>query len=437
MSLPIIAIVGRPNVGKSTLFNRLIGQRKAITSPIPGTTRDRVYHEAEIAAYRVILVDTGGMEFEKKHDIEADVQTQARIAVEEADIIYLVIDATQPLTASDLDCAQYLRKSKKTLIVIANKTDNKKAKDLINNIYELGLGDPIELSSIHNLGIEDLEKITGRILKKLRFKKHRLTQTSKTHISIVGKPNVGKSSLINALLGQNRLIVSEKPGTTIDATDTPLRWNNHNFVLIDTAGLRRRGKIGKGVEHYGVLRALRSISESDVACLILDFANGLTNQDLHISQYILEAGKGLIIVVNKSDLMKDPSKDQKEFMALLHYRMNYMPWAPVIFISATNKKNIFKILELSRNIADERKKKIPDAKFEMFAKITTLSHPAGRSGRVITISKGLQTGICPPTFTFFTNQPDLIHFSYRRFLENEIRRKFGFYGTAIKLEFRK
>ncbi len=436
MSLPIIAIIGRPNVGKSTLFNRLVGARVAVTSKIAGTTRDRIYYETEIGSYRCILADTGGMEFEKKQNIEADVQLQARIAAEEADIIYFVIDATQPLTSSDRDCAQFLRKSKKPLILIAHKADNKKSDEFSTQIYELALGEAVPISSIHNFGIPELEEETQKILKKIKWKKGKSLKNDTISIAIVGKPNVGKSSLVNALLGEPRLIVSDQPGTTIDATDTPFKFTEHDYILIDTAGLRRRGKVG-GIERYGVLRALQAISRSDVTCLILDAGVGLTNQDLHVSQYLLDAGKGLIVAVNKSDLMEDPEEEKKKLHDLLSYRMGYMPWAPVLFISALKKKNIFKILELAAQIATERKKKIPDAELKMFLKTTILSHPPTRSGRKIIIKKGWQSGIEPPTFTFFVNHPDLIHFSYRRFLENEIRRKYGFHGTAIKLLFKK
>lgn len=437
MSLPTIAIIGRPNVGKSTLFNRLIGKRYAITSSVAGTTRDRIYHETDIGTYRTILVDTGGMDFEKKHDIEADVQTQAKIAVDAADIIYFVMDATEPLTRSDFDCAQYLRKSKKPIVVVAHKADRKKIDEFLPELYELGLGEATPISSIHNFGISELEKATEKILKKLKWKKERPQKREIVQIAIVGKPNVGKSSLVNAILNEPRLIVSEKPGTTIDATDTPLRFQDNDFVLIDTAGLRRRGKVGKGIERFGVLRALQAISRSDITCLIIDGSSGIANQDLHVSEYILDAGKGLIIVVNKYDLMDEPEKDRKKFLAELQYRMNYIPWAPVLFVSALTKKNIFRIFELSKNISEERAKKIADAYFKVFTKTTTLAHPPTRSGQKIIISKGAQTDICPPTFTFSANKPDLIHFSYRRYLENEIRRKFGFFGTAIKLEFKK
>lgn len=436
MALPIIAIVGRPNVGKSTLFNRLIGKRYAITSPVPGTTRDRIYHEAEIGTYNVILVDTGGMEFDKKQDIEADVQLQAKVGVEEADLIYFVVDTTQPLTASDLDAAQFLRRSKKQIILIAHKSDNEHVKTTTEELYALGFGEAVSVSSIHNMGLDDLDITTEKVLKKLKWKKEKPHKKDGiVRIAIVGRPNVGKSSFVNALLGENRLIVSDKPGTTIDATDTPFKCADDNFILIDTAGLRRRGKVGQGIEKYGVLRALQAVSRADVACLMLDATDKIANQDLHVSEYILEAGKGLIVIVNKTDLMDDKQKDQEKLLGIMQYRMGYMPWAPVVFVSAKERKNIFKVLESAKNIAAERNKKVSDEEFAIFVKTIVVTHPPSHGSHKIVFYKGKQTGFCPPTFTFEVNKPDLVHFSYRRFLENEIRRKFGFYGTAMRLNF--
>lgn len=437
MALPTIAIIGRPNVGKSTLFNRLIGERVAVTSHMAGTTRDRIYHEAEIGTYRCILADTGGMEFGKKKNIEADVQLQARMAVEEADIIFFVMDATQPLTASDRDVARFLRKSAKPILLIAHKADNKKSEEFSSQLYELGLGEHVAVSSIHNLGILDLENATERVLKKMKWKKERPVKNRPVALAVVGKPNVGKSSLVNGLLDEPRLIVSDQPGTTIDATDTPFQWNGTPYVLTDTAGLRRRGKRGQGIERYGVLRALKAISSSDVTCLVLDAGAGLANQDLHVSSYLLDAGKGVIVAVNKSDLLEEPQEEQKKFLDRLAYRMPFMAWAPVVFISALKRKNIFRILELAKNIAAERRKKIPDAEFRLFIRTSLLAHPPTRSGRTITISKAWQSGVEPPTFRFICSRPDLLHFSYRRFLENEIRRRYGFHGTAVRLDFRK
>ena len=424
-------------MGKSTLFNRLVGERYAITSPIAGTTRDRVYHEAELGSYKVIIVDTGGLDFDAKASIEGDVQMQARVAVSEAHLILFVVDATEGLTTTDYDAVQLLRKSKKPILLIANKTDNTKSEQYIPELFELGLGEPVSISSIHNVGILELEAAIEKIFKKIKWQKDpaRSKKDVRTQIAIVGKPNVGKSSLVNALINKNRLIVSDIPGTTVDTTDTPYHYMDHDYVLIDTAGLRRRGKAHEQlIERFSVIRSLQAISRADVVCLVLNFEEPIANQDLHVSEYILEAGKGLVIVINKCDLMEDTIEDREKFLRTLHYRMSYMPWAPVIFVSAKTKKNIYQIFESSKGIDEERRKQIPDKEFSTFLKATVQGHPPTRMGHKLTISHGSQTNVCPPTFTVYSNKPDLIHFSYRRFLENEIRRKFGFYGTVIKIQ---
>ena len=432
--LPIIAIVGRPNVGKSTLFNRLIGKRLAVTSPIAGTTRDRIYQQTEIAGRTAILVDTGGLAFEKKQNIEADVQTQARIAVQEAHLILFVIDASKNLTAPDFDASKFLRSSQKPVIVIAHKADNKSAQENMREIFSMGFGEAVPSSSIHNIGIIDLEDEIGRAFKKMKFPKQKPAAPDKTvKVAIVGKPNVGKSSIVNAILGKQRTIVSEMPGTTIDATDTKFIYQKTDYVLVDTAGLRRRGKRGF-IEKFGVLRALQAISQADVACIVLDAGTGLANQDLHVSQYALDSGRGIIIAVNKADLMEEAEKEQKKMLAVMQYRMGFIPWAPVIFTSAVTKKNIFKILELSKQIAQERLKKIPARELSVWLQATIYSHPPTRNGKTLRIASVKQNPKYPTEFVFTASRPDLIHFSYIRYLENELRRKFGFFGTALKIK---
>jgi len=434
MALPIIAIVGRPNVGKSTLFNRLIGVKHAITSPVPGTTRDRIYYETTIGDYATILVDTGGIEFEKKQDIELDVQSQARLAVQEANLIYFVVDTTAPLTANDFELIQYLRKASKPMVLIAHKTDNRNEKTTYQEMIKFGFGEPVYVSSIHDIGISELVEATEVALKKLKIKKEKSRRGKEIRLAIIGKPNVGKSSLVNALFGEDKLIVSDKPGTTIDATDTMVTFEGSKFLLIDTAGIRRRGK-QNGLEKFGVLRALAAVSRCDIACLVLDSSEPLSNQDLHVSQYVLDSGKGVVILVNKTDLMTKKQEQQNEYLGMMHYRMSYMPWSPVLFISAKQRKNIFKIFELAKNITAERKKKIDDEVFNSFIKAAVLTHQPVQGGKLLTISRGKQIDTNPPVFAFETSDPDKIHFSYKRFLENEIRRKFGFFGTSIKMEF--
>ncbi len=433
--MPIIAIVGRPNVGKSTLFNRLIGVRYSVTSTVAGTTRDRIYHDTTFGTYNAMLVDTGGLVFDKGlQNIEADVQTQARVAIEEADVIYFVVDGTEPVTAFDYEAANLLRKTAKPVVFIIHKVDSNKVSQNEGDFIRLGFGEGLRVSSIHAIGLNTLTEETQKIFKKLKLPKEPLPSKKMIRLSIVGKPNVGKSSYVNSLLQEQRLIVSNIPGTTIDATDTPFTFNGQKFNLIDTAGLRRRGR-RLGLEKFGSLRSLRAIERSDITILMLDWSAGLAKQDLHVSEYILEAGKGLIIVVNKADLMTDQEEDQKKFLRLLARRMDYMPWAPVIFASSVDRKNIFKILDTAINVHAERFKKVPATEFTMFTKAAIDSHPPTGEARKTRVGKGEQVDVNPPTFRFICYEPELIHFSYKRYLENEIRRRYGFFGTVIKIEF--
>ncbi len=429
-------------MGKSTLFNRLIGVRYAVTSSVAGTTRDRIYHDAQMGDFTVLLVDTGGLVFESGlKNIEADVQSQARVAIEEADLIYFVVDAGESITASDMECAQMLRKTAKPVLFIAHKADSKGVKGNHSDLLEVGFGEPIMVSSIHALGLVELREQTIDTLKKHKFTKEKPPSKSNIRLSIVGKPNVGKSSYVNAILGEQRLIVSDIPGTTIDATDTPFvlrspegKELNTKFTLIDTAGLRRRGR-RLGLERFGSMRSLRAIARSDITILMLDWSAGLAKQDMHVSEYILEAGKGLVIVVNKSDMMKDPEKDREKFLNLMHRRMDYIPWAPVIFTSNLDKKNIFKVLETVKKIHEERFKKVPAKEFSVFTKAIVEGHPPLKNAKKIKFYQGEQIDTNPPKFCFTCSYPELLHFSYKRYLENEIRRRYGFFGTPIYLEF--
>lgn len=435
---PLIAIVGRPNVGKSTLFNRLIGKRLAVISKEAGTTRDRIYQHFDINSYFVSVVDTGGISYGKKESIENDVDAQAHAAIEEADVIYFVVDASQPLTIDDHSAAESLRKSKKPVVLIANKYDSKEAYDRLIEFYELGFGEPIAFSAIHNLGVDELKSQTEDILKKLKFKPGEQPQdeTEGIALSFLGKPNVGKSSLVNALIGKEKVIVSDVPGTTRDTTDTEITYNDEVFTLIDTAGLRRRGKIERGIEKFSSLRCFHALDRSDIALLVLDFSENISKQDMHIAHYILEAKKGLIIVVNKTDLAES-ERERESFKNKVKNKFSFLPWAPLIFVSAEKKKNIVKILEIADAIMRERTKRIPTAELNNFIKKITLKHiPTGTKRIQPKIFYVTQTAINPPEFVFFVNDASAIHFSYRRYLENEIRKAFGFDGTAVKMVYR-
>lgn len=438
---PIVAIVGRPNVGKSSLFNRLINKRLAITSNISGTTRDRIYHRAKFNNVTVVLVDTGGLEYGKKENIEANVQIQVDLAINEADIIIFIVDAKEGLTIEDYEAAKKLRKYNKKTIFVANKTDTKASHEQYGKLLTLGFGEPVEISAYHNINVstvvdEATDKLTELGFRQIQGKENEQMKDT-LNICILGKPNVGKSSIVNALLGKEKVIVSDIPGTTRDAIDTELEWNDQKFNLIDTAGLRRRGKIERGLEKLSSFRSLDAIERSDIVCLILDYAEGIRKQDQHISSYVLEAGKGMILIVNKTDLMEDREHDERRMINILRRRFDFLPWAPVLFVSAMKRSNIDKILELSRQIHKERFKKIDQEDLIAFMKEVTYKHlPPAMGNRLPKFYSMIQDGVNPPSFIYWVNNPGSIHFSYRRYLENELRKKYGFNGTSIKLYFK-
>lgn len=454
---PIIAIVGRPNVGKSSLFNRLVQKRVAVTYEIAGTTRDNIYHHLDLNnELAAILVDTGGIEHSKKLNIEADVQSQARLAVKEADIILFVVDASQDLTANDYSATDLLRKSNKPLIFVSNKCDNRAMEGNTHQFLELGFGEPIKISTIHNFGIDDLEEVIEATVKKAGWKSNKpklpapdendeepikerdFEKKGTINLSFIGRPNAGKSSLMNALLGKEKLIVSPIAGTTRDAIDIGIEWKGQSFNLIDTAGLRRRGKIDQGIEKISSMRALEAIERSDIVCLVLDFERGIGKQDQHISSYAMEAKKGLILVVNKSDLMQDKQEDQHKFLHKISTQFDFLPWVPVLFISALKKNNIEKVIELAQHVYEERFKKIDDDELDGFMRDITYKHLPPKVFAIQPKFYALkQTGVNPPTFVFWVNEGRAIHFSYRRYLENEIRKKYGFSGTSLRLIFKK
>ncbi len=437
---PIIAIVGRPNVGKSTLFNRLIGKRLAVISSEAGTTRDRIYQNMTMGDYEVTIVDTGGLEYGKKESIEADIRAQAELAIQEADVIYFVLDASQPLTVDDYSAADTLRKSKKKSILIANKCDNKEAFERLVELYKLGFGKPLEVSAIHNSGIDELLDETTKHIKDLGFKKpskkKKNEDDNEIKICFLGKPNVGKSSLVNALLGQNRVIVTEVPGTTRDTTNTHIKYEDTNFSLVDTAGLRRRGKIERGIEKFSSLRCFNALDQSDIALLVLDFGEPISKQDMHIAEFILDAKKGVIIVVNKIDLAES-EEERDKYISMVQKKFVFLPWAPLVVVSALKRKNIKKIFELSKNIMEQRKLRVSTGKLNSFIRRITYKHvPSGTKNIKPKILYITQTAINPPEFVLFVNDAAAFHFSYRRYVENELRKEFGFDGTAVRIVYR-
>ncbi|MDP2642626.1 MAG: ribosome biogenesis GTPase Der [Candidatus Peregrinibacteria bacterium] len=441
-ALPIIAIVGRPNVGKSTLFNRLVMQKYAITSDIAGTTRDRIYKRCEIAGYEVTLVDTGGLEYGKHENIEKDVQSQASLAIESADLIIFLVDLSEGINPNDRLAANVLRKSKKEVLFIANKSDAKNAESNSYETLELGFGEALKISAIHTDGLADLETLIEKTLRKLKFKKRRKKEEKNSDtlsLCILGRPNAGKSSLVNAITGTEAIIVSDIPGTTRDHTDTLVTHDEKKYNLIDTAGLRRRGKIEQGIEKFSSLRCLNALQRSDMAVLLIDGTERIAKQDAHIVEYILEMKKGLIIAVNKIDDFDKSADEEKKNMIIyrLKRRFAFVPWAPVVFISAKNKTNVMKIFDLADEIKKEREKKINTPELNSFMQMITNKHlPSSANTRKPKFLYMSQVETSPPSFVLFFKFVENLHFSYPRYIENELRREYGFVGTSIILKFK-
>lgn len=432
---PTVALVGRPNTGKSTLFNRMVGKKMSITYNQSGTTRDRVFELISFDDIPTLLVDTAGLSFGKSDlDLEVNVQKQTEIAIEEADVILFVIDCTAPLTVEDFNVAKLLRKSKKKVVLVASKADSVEVEESVYNLYELGFGDPVKVSAVHNIGVDLLSSVIEKSLKVQKFSKFKVKKPTdnKIRISFVGRPNVGKSSLINAIFGKEQVIVSDTPGTTRDSVSLLFDYEDKNFLLTDTAGIRRSGKLRKEyVERYSVLRSLKVIQQSDVCVLVLDSFEKLAKQDMRVCEFILEAKAGIVIVLNKADLVKPEEKNR--LLSLMQRRMPFAHFAPVIFTSALKGRNVLEVLNQAAVIYEERKKQIKTKEINYFLERIVASHPP-KSGLKFKFVE--QVDVSPPTFLFFVNKPEEMHFSYRRYLENEIRREFGFAGTTLDLKFK-
>ncbi len=436
MSKPIVAIVGRPNVGKSTIFNRLIGAPIAIVEDLPGTTRDRIYGDTEWNGRDFIVVDTGGLSPGEDERMSRAIREQAEIAMQEADVILFLVDAKEGLTADDQAVADLLRRAQKPVVLSANKADSAKRRLTANEFYELGLGEPIPMSSIQGLGTGDVLDALVEHLPPFVAEEED-DDDAAVRLAIVGRPNVGKSSLLNALLGFERVMVSDVPGTTRDATDTELIHEEQRIILIDTAGVRRRGHVKGSIEKYSVMRSIRAISRADVALLIIDATEPLTAQDQHIAGYVQEAKKGMIVVVNKWDLIEKSSATMDEYTERVRTELNFMSHVPVLFVSAKTKQRVHKIVDMALTIQEQRKRRITTGQLNNALQDALRDHPPlAAKGKLLKIKYATQVAIDPPTFVFFVNDVELVHFSYQRFLENRLRAAFGFEGAGISLLFR-
>lgn len=439
MTKPIVAIVGRPNVGKSTLFNRLVGERQAIVQNEPGTTRDRIYGTAEWGGAEFTIIDTGGLQDDDEirssteSEIARSTRAQARSAIEEADVIVMLVDAKHGLTAGDSEIADLLRRADKPTILVANKADSLERRDAAYEYYEIGLGEPIAVSAYHGNGTGDLLDRIVESLPEIEVEE----ETEGTRIAIVGRPNVGKSRLLNALLGQERAIVSDVPGTTRDSLDTELTWEGHPVTLIDTAGIRRRGRVEQGIERYSVMRSMRAIDRADIVLLVIDATEDFTAQDLHIAGYVEEQKKGLVIVVNKWDLVEKDASTMDRYRDRAARELDFVAYAPLVFISAKLGQRVERVLETAFNVVAEREKRVPTAALNKLMRDAVAKHqPPSRPGKWIKFYYATQADVAPPTFVFFCNDPKQIHFTYRRYLENELRAAFGFVGSPLRISFR-
>lgn len=431
MTRPIVAIVGRQNVGKSTLLNRLAGKRIAITEDAPGTTRDRVLADVSWHGIEFTAIDTGGLEPGPQSDLAMAVQTQVQTAVTESDVVVFLTDARDGVTPFDLDITDMLRRSGKPVILAVNKVDNLGLEARLAEFHELAMGDPMPVSAHHGSGVAELIERIGTLLPPSPPTQ---MAAESVKIAIVGRPSVGKSMLLNTLLGQERVIVGDTPGTTRDAIDTSIDFRGRGVILIDTAGIRRRGKLDVGVERHSVLRALRAIDRADVALLVLDAAEAFTAQDKHVAGYIQQAQKGIMLVVNKWDLAEGQEKRQWERAVRNEYQ--FVPYAPVLFASAKLGKGVDPIIPLAIQIYEERNKRLPTAAVNSVIREAVATHPPPPiQGKPIKVKYVTQADVNPPTFVFFVNDAR-VHFSYRRYLENRLRDAFGFAGTALRLIFK-
>ncbi len=426
-----VCLVGKPNVGKSSIFNRLIKENKSIIMDTPGVTRDRIYGKVEYNNKRFHLIDTGGISF-GDDDFQKDILAQATLAIDEADLVLFVVDGIEDIDASDRKVAEILHRTSKPVIVVVNKLDNDKRKDNLYNFYELGFSELIAVSASHNIGINELLNTITKDLPEEEIK-----EDNTIKFSIIGRPNVGKSSLINAILNEDRAIVSDIAGTTRDAIDTKFKYNHEDITVIDTAGMRKKGKIYESVEKYSLIRSLKAIDRSDVCVLVIDASTGIIEHDKHIASYALDAGKGIVICVNKWDTINNPDSDIRNWKEEIKNEFQFIPYAHVVFLSAKTKKRVSTLMPEVINAYNNNRKEVKTSLLNnIIMEAVSLHEPPSYKGKRLKIYFVSQTGNCPPKFTFSVNNKGLVHFSYERYLENQIRNNIDFDGTPIILQFK-
>jgi GTP-binding protein len=430
MAKSTVAIVGRPNVGKSTLFNRLVGGRRAIVEGEPNVTRDRIYGETEWLGKKFNVIDTGGIVLHDNDKIKNQIKHQAEIAMEEAEIILFVVDSRTGMTGVDEDIAQLLYRTNKEVILVVNKVEYFSNQEEIGwEFYSLGFGDPVLISAEHG---KNTGSLLDQVIDKLPESEAEADNDDQINIAVIGKPNVGKSSLVNHLVGKERVIVSDMPGTTRDAVDTLIEWNDIHFNFIDTAGLRRKSKVKEDVEYYSNLRALKSVDRSDAVLMMIDAEEGVTDQDKKIAGYAHDEGKAMVIAINKWDLMEKDSKTMERYTDEVYYQLKFLNYVPVTYISALTGERIDELLSLLEFVVDQSNLRIKTGILnEVISEAVQLREPPSRKGKRLKIYYGSQVGITPPTFVFFVNDPNLMHFAYQRYLENVLREAFGYVGNPM------
>ena len=433
MKLPTIALVGRPNVGKSTIFNRLVGKKQAIIEDTPGVTRDRIYGTGSYYDYKFNVIDTGGIDI-GEDAFNKEIKMQAEIAIEEADVVIFIVDGKEGITTNDLVVRDILRRSNKKVVVAINKVDNKKTMENIYDFYELGFDYYIPVSGSHNIGMDDLMDEATSGFKKSYDEEY---SSDVVKFCVIGRPNVGKSSLVNAILNEERVIVSDVAGTTRDTVDTEFNYEKRPFVVIDTAGMRKKGKVYESIEKYSLLRSMKAIDRSDVCLVVINAEEGIIEHDKHIASYALEAGKALILVVNKWDTIDDKDIGIKEFTKKVRAEFQFLSYVPIVFLSAKTKKRMHTLMPCVIKAFDNSHREIKTSLLnDVITDAVSVQAPPSYKGKRLKISFAQQTGTVPPKFTLFVNSNKLIHFSYERYLENKLRENFDFEGTPIKLEYK-